>query len=129
MSFARKVTKDGEWRTLEDAKKCVIFFQIDFDIGQFEGHKTVKIIRMKNKMDDWRANKMSGANRRALSKESLKVVYNEKHGLSARCLMLVMSMGHWRSRFVFLLCRRLFFIVFPFPPSTSKLLCDFHVNM
>jgi hypothetical protein len=43
---------------------------------------------------------MSGGNRRALRKGSLKVVYNEKHGLSARCLLLLMSMGHWRSRFV-----------------------------
>jgi hypothetical protein len=40
--------KDGEWRTLEDAKKCVILFQVDFDIGQSEGHKTVKIFLMKN---------------------------------------------------------------------------------
>ncbi len=34
---------------LEDAKKFVILFQVDFDIGQSEGHKTVKIILIKNK--------------------------------------------------------------------------------
>jgi hypothetical protein len=32
--------------------------------------------------------------------EKNKIVYNEKQGGSATWLLLVMSMGHWRSRFV-----------------------------
>ncbi len=57
---------------------------------------------------------------------NLKVVHNEKEGRPARWLLLVLSMGPRRSRFV-LFSRRLFFNVFPFRSSTHKLSCDFHV--
>ncbi len=57
----------------------------------------------------------------------LKVVYKEKQGGSARWLLLVMSMGHRRSRFIFLNFAVVFSSTyFPFPPSTDKILGDAH---
>jgi hypothetical protein len=43
-------------------------------------------------------------------------------------MLLVMSMGPWRSIFLYLLILlSSFFNVFPFPPSTDKVIGDFHV--
>jgi hypothetical protein len=54
----------------------------------------------------------------------LKVVYNEKQ---LRWMLLVMSMGHRRSRFNFLNFAVVFSSTyFPFPPSTDKILGDAH---
>jgi hypothetical protein len=57
----------------------------------------------------------------------LKIVYNEKQGGLARWLLLVMSIGHWRSRFFLNFAVVFSSTYFPFPSRTDKILGNFHV--